>query len=72
MTEKSKEDILSQPSDIHLYKHAIEEKIYSHAVDVEGLLKEIRISNKERYILEKKIEHLYILIDRLEKKGVVE
>lgn len=72
MNEKIKEDILSQPSDIHLYKQQIEEKIYSHAVDVEGLLKEIRISNKDRYVLEKKIEHLYILVERLQKKGVVE
>lgn len=66
---KSKDEILSRPSDSIEFKKQLEEKIASHAVDVQGLLKEIRSRDKATMILEKKIEHLYTLVGRLQKEG---
>lgn len=66
---KSKDEILSRPSDSIELKKQLEEKIASHAVDVQGLLKEIRSRDKATLILEKKIEHLYTLVGRLQKEG---
>lgn len=64
---KTKEDILSKPKDISLYQN-LDEKINSHAVDVKGIMKEINIFKHETHILEKKIENLYTLIERINKR----
>lgn len=67
--QKVKDEILSKPCDSIEVKKQLEEKINSHAVDVDGLLKEIRTTNKAMMILEKKIENLYTLVGRLQKEG---
>lgn len=64
----AKDEILSYPSKSEEIKDILEEKINSHAIDVEGVLKEIRSTNKQIMILEKKIENIYTLIERLQKK----
>lgn len=64
-----KDEILTLPSEAKSVKKDLEEKISSNAVDVEGLLKEIRTTNKAMMILEKKIEHIYTLVGRLQKEG---
>jgi len=66
---RAKDEILSLPSEAKSVKQDLEQKITSHAVDVEGLLKEIRTTNKAMMVLEKKIEHLYTLVGRLQKEG---
>lgn len=65
----AKNEILSMPSEAKSVKEDLENKITSHAVDVEGLLKEIRTTNKAMMVLEKQIEHLYTLVGRLQKEG---
>ncbi len=62
--ERTREEIISLPSTFEKEKKDLEEKLNSHIVDVDGILKEIRVSKREVYVLEKKIEHLYILIGR--------
>lgn len=62
-----KDEILSMPSEAKFVKKQLEEKIDSHVLDVRGVLKEILISKKETHILEKKIENLYTLFERLKK-----
>lgn len=65
----AKDEILSLPSEAKSVKQDLENKITSHSVDVEGLLKEIRTTNKAMMVLEKKIEQLYTLVGRLQKEG---
>lgn len=64
---KMKDEIISMPTQAELFKRQLEEKIDSHILDVQGILKEILISKKETHILEKKIENLYTLFERLKK-----
>lgn len=68
--QQTKEFILSKPSDASLVKKELNEKISSHAVDVQGLLKELRFNDHKVMVLEKKIEQIYMLIDRLKKSEV--
>lgn len=62
-----KVEILSTPTEARVFKKQLEDKIDSHILDVQGVLKEILISKKETHILEKKIENLYTLFERLKK-----
>lgn len=66
----AKEDIISRPSDAYLIKRDLEEKIASHAVDVDGIMKEIQVAKKENYVLKKQIENIYTLIARLKASEV--
>jgi Na+/phosphate symporter len=47
----------------------LERSFSGSKIDKEGLLKEIRVYEKSLFIIEKKIENLYTLIDRLNKRG---
>lgn len=62
---RTKKEILDAPTEATLVKKHLEDKINSHKVDVYGILRELNIYRKENHITQKKIEHLYILIDRL-------
>lgn len=59
---------------VHLHSHVIEEtsnlekKIQTFKVDSEGVLKELRIYKKGMFIIDKKIENIYTLIERLQKR----
>lgn len=46
----------------------IEEKFNITRIDREGVLREIRVRQKELFILEKKIENIYTLIERMKNK----
>jgi hypothetical protein len=65
--KKTKEEIISRPSDTVQLKSDLEDKIDSHKVDVSGLMKEISVFKKENFITQKKIENIYTLIERLKK-----
>lgn len=67
---KAKEEILSQPSEAHKVRKDLEEKISSHSLDVNGIMKEIRFSRHDMMVMEKKIENIYTLIERLQKAKV--
>lgn len=47
----------------------IDEKSSISQMDKEGILKEVRVYDKTIFIMEKKIENLYTLIDRINKRG---
>lgn len=64
---KVKKEILDAPSEAGRVKRDLEEKLACHHVDVEGIMKEINVFKRECLISEKKIEQLYILIERLKK-----
>lgn len=64
-----KEEILSRPSEALQLKSEFEEKINTHRIDVAGIMKELLVMKKENMITEKKLEHVYTLIDRLQKKA---
>ncbi len=68
--ERMKKEIMNLPSDGDKVRAELEEKIASHVVDVTGIMKEIRISRKEFIIIEKKIENIYTLIERLKGGSV--
>jgi archaellum component FlaC len=47
----------------------IERNFNSSKLDREGVLKEVRIWEKTIFIIEKKLENIYTLIERINKKG---
>lgn len=66
-----KQEIVESPSEISQVKEYLENKISCHRVDVDGLLKELRILKHENMVTEKKIENIYTLIERLKKAEVL-
>ena len=46
----------------------LEKKIQTFKVDSTGVLEELRIYKKEMFIIDKKIENIYTLIERLQKR----
>ena len=62
---KTKQEILEAPSQASIVKTELEEKLKSHTVDVDGIMRELRIYKHENMITQKKIEHIYTLIERL-------
>jgi len=64
-----KDEILSRPSEALQLQSHFEEKINTHRIDVAGIMKELLAMKKENMITEKKLEHVYTLIDRLQKKA---
>lgn len=67
-----KEEILSTPTKEQLLRKDLEERLKINSVDVEGLLKELRILNHSVLVNEKKIENIYTLIERMQKRGTNE
>ncbi len=68
---KTKKEILESPSDARLIKDELEEKIYRHTIDVEGIMRELRIYKHDNMVTQKKIENIYTLIERLKKSEVL-
>jgi len=67
--EQAKQEIKSAPSESQLLKKELESKLSCAVVDTKGLLREISVIKKENTIFEKKIENLYTLIERINKKS---
>jgi hypothetical protein len=65
--QKTKEEILNAPTKADVVKKELSEKLDSHKVDVAGIMRELNIFKKENHITQKKIENIYILIERLQK-----
>ena len=62
-----KKKLFEKPDNSLEVKKELEKKIESAIVDAEGILREIKISRKDIFIIEKKIENLYTLIERLKR-----
>lgn len=63
-----KKEILERPSEAQQVKKEIESRLNTRDVDIQGLYEEANIIKKSLFILEKNIENLYTLIERLNKK----
>ena len=66
--QKIKEEILSLPSEAQEVKKEIQKQMDIDRVDFAGLLKELRGYKKENFIIDKKFEHIYTQIERLDKR----
>lgn len=77
---ESKKDVLGSVSNlfqrlddcslsINEEKRARKEELGAYTIDVKGTLKELQVYKKSMFILEKKIENIYTLIDRLKVQG---
>jgi hypothetical protein len=66
--EEFKKEILDKPSELQVIKKELEKKIAGVSVDSEGVLKEIRICKKDSLIIDKKIENIYTLIERVNNR----
>ncbi len=60
-----KNEVLNLPNDNEKIRKEFEEKIDSHRIDVAGIMKEIVVFKKSTMIVEKQIENIYTLIQRL-------
>lgn len=65
--QKSKEEILSLPCKATEVKNEIQKQMSVDRVDFEGVMRELEIIKKEKFIQEKKIEDLYTQLERLQK-----
>lgn len=66
--QRSKEDILNAPTKADVVRKELSEKIDCHKVDVDGIMRELNIYKRDNQITEKKIENIYTLIERLNKR----
>lgn len=66
--EKSEKSILDRPSEAKQVKQDIEMHLAEKDVDIQGYTKELAIVKRSHFIMEKQIENLYTLIERLNKK----
>jgi uncharacterized coiled-coil protein SlyX len=64
--DKFKEDADRRLSE---QSNRIEQRYNLNKMDREGVTREIRIREKELFIIEKKIENIYTLIERINKRG---
>lgn len=69
--QASRDEIMAIPSDAQEIRKELNAKINTHIVDVEGLLREIRLNRSDLHIVQKKIENIYTLIERLKKREVL-
>lgn len=67
---KMKQEILEAPTEASLVRTQLDEKIAAHKVDVAGIMRELTIYKKDNLIVQKKIENIYTLIERLQKHEV--
>lgn len=65
---QTKEEILSIPSEAKQVRADLENQLSIAKVDRDGVMKEMAVCKKASYITEKKIENIYTLIERLDKR----
>lgn len=70
-----KNDLIKLRCDTALMNGELDKKIesnfYASRIDKDGVLKQIRVYDKSIVILEKQVENIYTLIERLNKRGEV-
>ena len=68
-----KNDLIKLRCDMALMNGELDKKIesnfYASRIDKDGVLKQIRVYDKSILILEKQVENIYTLIERLNKRG---
>ena len=70
-----KDELIKLRSEMELKIFELTEKsetnFYVSRMDKDGVLKELRVYEKSMFIIEKKIENIYTLIERINKKGEI-
>jgi len=66
--QKIRDEIKNVPDKIPELKNNLDKRIDACNFDKDGVLKELRVYKKNMFIIEKKIENIYTLIERLKKK----
>ena len=66
--ESSKSDILSMPSEAQAVKADLTKTLDMQRIDFAGVMEELKAVKKQAFVQEKKIEQIYVLLDRLDKK----
>jgi hypothetical protein len=51
-------------------KSALSDKFSISSIDKDSVLKQIRVYERSMFVIEKKLEHIYTLIERMNKRGV--
>jgi hypothetical protein len=67
--EDMKEEITSRPSEYFEHKSYFDNKMQSHAINVKGVFEVIDKQKQSIYVMQKQIENLYTLINRLKKRN---
>jgi len=67
---KFKEEIYSMPTGLEADLEDMAEKIAANYIDVEGIMREINVFKKSTYIVEKKLENIYTLIERMKGEKI--
>lgn len=67
--KKMKKEILDMPSEAKAVKEELEHTLKVQDIDFKGVFKALGAYKKTVFVIEKNIENLYTLIDRLTKKG---
>lgn len=62
---RTKQEIMDAPTEASLVRKDLEEKMATHTVDVEGIMRELRLYKHDNMVTQKKIENIYTLIGRL-------
>jgi hypothetical protein len=66
--EGCKELIRNKPSEFDSLEQKLRTKIEDFIIDSNGIIRELRVQKKDMYVVEKNIENIYTLIERLEER----
>lgn len=64
-----REELMNQPSEFHDIKKELEKKLSEAVVDAKGIDRKLKVEGKSIFVMEKKIEHLYSLIKKLQQSS---
>lgn len=67
--DKTKQEIISIPSEALALKGELEDKLQSYKLDVFGVLQEMEKNKHSTFVIQKQIENIYTLIERLKNEG---
>lgn len=62
------EEVKNKPSEADALEKKIEKQLVSHKIDCDGVYQELRVLRRDFDYANKKIENIYTLIERLQKK----
>ncbi len=67
--KRTQAEIMSKPSDVEVLKQEFTQRIDVHAIDVAGLMRELRALRKDLMIEGKKVEAIFMILDKMKKEA---
>lgn len=67
---RTKAEMMTKPSDVELLQRELTQRIDVHAIDVAGLLRELRALRRDHQIAEKKFEAIFMDLEKLKNERV--